>query len=217
MIGRQRQKIDSLEHHLDQVRRRAAELAAQARSADQMRRAWEHAERIIVDLSEQVHAKVVDVRTYAPQPAADIVSGTSRNEELERLLNEAIDVIESFESQLEQTRFQLGERDAALARADVHREALMTEVGLLTEEIDQAAYHIAALENSVLRHRQTDAMVEELRGRARMPSVSGRTISDRQLHDANARALRLEERILGPRRGTDQVVDLTEPLSRHAS
>ncbi|NNF55320.1 MAG: hypothetical protein HKN03_12880 [Acidimicrobiales bacterium] len=210
LIRRQHEKIEQLETHLDRVRRRAAEMASEVRNVGQLRAAWAQAEDVIVDLRQQLEAASDDQREFTPQSAANIVSGAGRFDELERLLTGAADQIESLESQLRQTRFQLSERDAALARADMREESLRTEISLLTEEISQAAYHIATLEDLGSRHYRSEEMIAELR--VALGEERDRTADlARQLSTVSARALRLEERLVGPR-SADRVLDLTDPI-----
>lgn len=210
LIRRQHDKIEQLETHLDRVRRRAAEMASEVRNVGQLRAAWAQAEEVIVDLRHQLEEESDDQREFTPQSAANIVSGAGRFDELERLLTGAADQIESLESQLRQTRFQLSERDAALTRADMREESLRTEISLLTEEIGQAAYHIATLEDLGSQHHRSEVMISELR--VALGEERERTADlARQLSIVSARALRLEERLVGPR-NPERVLDLTETV-----
>ena len=215
LIGLQAEKIDQLEVHLDRVRRRAAEMATEVRIVGQLRAAWAKAEDVIVDLRAELEEATASQAGYAPQSAVDIVSGGGRFEELDRLLTGAADQIESLESQLRQTRFQLSDRDAALARTDVREESLRTEVSLLSEEIVQAAYQIALLEDLGSRHHRNEEMIEELRAALEDERARSRDLG-RQLSTVTARALRFEERLVAPRNGgpvVDLTVDLTEPVA----
>lgn len=210
LIRRQHEKIEQLETHLDRVRRRAAEMASEVRNVGQLRAAWAQAEDVIVDLRQQMEAASDAHGEFIPQSAAAIVNGAGRFDELERLLTGAADQIESLESQVRQTRFQLSERDAALARSDLREESLRIEISLLTEEIGQAAYHIATLEDLGTRHHRSEAMIAELR--VALGEERERTADlARQLSIVSARALRLEERLVGPR-SPDRVLDLTDPV-----
>ncbi len=216
LIREQRIKIDSLEQHLDQVRRRTAEMASEARSTEQLRSAWAQAEEVISDLSHQLSQAERGRSSYGAQTAEAIVADNSRVIELEELLNEAADVIELTQEQLRQTRFQLSERDAAIARSDVRNEALGTEIALLNAEIDQAAYTIASLQELPTRQRQTESMLGDLR--EALKDERGRSADlERQLRIVSARALRLEERLLGTHVESDEVLDLTESVSAPAA
>lgn len=210
LVAQQRRKISSLENHLDQVRRRVAELADEARSAAQLRSAWAEAESIIADLTQQLNqSSASDERIYQPATAESIVGQTSRVAELENLLNEAAEVIEHTQDQLRQTRYQVRELDAALVRAEARDQAWQTEVDLLTSEIDQAALMIAELQEVPERERHANLMLAEMRSaldaeRKRSASLEG------QLKVVNARAHRLESHLLGDRTGVEPVLDLTE-------
>lgn len=216
LIREQRRKIDSLEQHLDQVRRRTAEMANEARSAEQLRSAWAQAEEVIADLSHQLSQAERGRSSFGAQTAEAIVADNGRVIELEELLNEAADVMELTQEQLRQTRFQLSERDAAIARADVRNEALGTEIALLNAEIDQAAYTIARLQELPTRQRQTQSMLGDLR-EALENERSRATELERQLRTVSARALRLEERLLGAHAGNQEVLDLTDSVSTRAA
>ncbi len=208
LVEQQRRKISSLEDHLDQVRRRVAELAGEARSAAQLRSRWAQAEGVIVELTQQLNDSGRQ-RVFRPATAESIVGDTSRVAELEELLNDAADVIESSQEQLRQTRFQVRELDAALARADARDGTRQTEVELLTEEIDQAAVVIARLQELHKRQRHAELMFTEMRSalddeRERSASLEG------QLRVVSARAHRLESHLLGDRIVDEPVLDLTE-------
>lgn len=212
LVERQGRRIDSLEQHLDRVRRRAAEMATEVRSAKQLRAAWAQAEEVIADLTDQLEMSERNEPTsFQPQRAAEIVQATTRSSELEALLNEAVDQLEAMDGQLQHTRLQLRERDAALARADAHQEAMATEVRLLTEEIELAAHRIAELEQTAGRQDYTDAVIDELRSALHAERDRARDL-ERQLRQVSVRALRLEERLIGHRTAVaPEVVDLTEP------
>lgn len=211
LVERQGRRIDSLEQHLDRVRRRAAEMATEVRSAKQLRAAWAQAEEVIADLTDQLEMSAgPDPTAFLPQRADDIVRATTRSAELEALLNEAVDQLEALDGQLQHTRLQLRERDAALARADAHQEAMATEVRLLTEEIELAAHRIAELEQTAGRQHYTDAVIDELRSALHAERDRARDL-ERQLRQVSVRALRLEERLIGHRAPVEQeVVDLTD-------
>ncbi len=208
LVRQQKKKIFSLESHLDQLRRRTAEMAQDARSAQQLRSAWAQAEEVIADLSRQL-GEVEDGReSYRPQTAESIVANNSRVTELEGLLNEAADVVEGLQEQLRQTRFQVSERDAALSRAEARTEAMQTEIDLLTSEIDQAAYVIASLQELPRQRRSDDSMLVDLRGALNAERKHSGEL-ERQLRTVSARALRLEQRLIGERPSLDEVLDLT--------
>lgn len=212
LVERQGQRIDALEQHLDRVRRRAAEMATEVRSANQLRAAWAQAEEVIADLTAQLEdAEQQDVIAFRPESAAEIVRVSTRSAELETLLNEAVDQLEAMDAQLEHTRLQLRERDAALVRADAHQEALATEVRLLTEEIELAAHQIAELEQGAERRLYTDTVIDELQSALHAERDRARAL-DRQLRQVSARALRLEERLIGHRASATEpaIVDLTD-------
>ncbi len=208
LVEQQRRKIANLENHLDQVRRRVAELSEEARSAAQLRAAWAQAEDIIADLTHQLAESERGQHTFRPETAASIVGATSRVADLEGLLNEAADVIEGTQEQLRATRVQVRELDAALARAEARDLSKQTEIDLLTSEIDQAARMIARLQELPDQQRRTELMLDEMR--AALESERDRSASlERQLRTVNARAHRLESHLLGDR-VIDPVLDLTE-------
>ncbi len=212
LVERQGRRIESLEQHLDRVRRRAAEMATELRSANQLRAAWAPAEEVIADLTAQLEdSEHQDAIAFQPESAAEIVRVSTRSAELEQLLNEAVDQLEAMDAQLEHTRLQLRERDAALVRADAHQEALATEVRLLTEEIELAAHRIAELEQGAERRQYTDAVIDELQSALHAERDRARAL-DRQLRQVSARALRLEERLIGHRASVTEpaIVDLTD-------
>jgi chromosome segregation ATPase len=209
LVAQQRRKISSLEDHLDRVRRRVAELASEARSASQLRAAWAQAEGIIADLNQQLTDSEPGRQLFKPATAESIVGDTSRVGELEALLNEAADVIETSQEQLRQTRFQVRELDAALARADARDHAWQTEVELLTTEIEQAANMIARLQELPERQRHAELMLSEMR--SALDAERERSASlEQQLRVVSARAYRLETHLLGDRTGAEPVLDLTD-------
>ena len=208
LVEQQRRKIASLENHLDQVRRRVAELSEEAKNATQLRAAWAQAEDIIADLTHQLAESERGQHTFRPETAASIVGATSRVADLEGLLNEAADVIEGTQAQLRATRVQVRELDAALARAEAREQSKQTEIDLLTSEIDQAAVMIARLQELPDQQRRTEVMLDEMR--AALESERDRNASlERQLRTVNARAHRLETHLLGDR-AVEPVLDLTE-------
>ncbi|MFW2380855.1 MAG: hypothetical protein ACN4GZ_03780 [Acidimicrobiales bacterium] len=216
LVEQQRLKISSLENHLDQVRRRVAELADEARSAAQLRSAWGQAEGMIADLTEQLNQTERDQQVYQPATAEAILGNPSRVAELEDLLNEAAEVIESSQEQLRQTRYQVRELDAALARAEARDGAWQTEVELLTTEIEQAALLIADLQELPERERHSKLMLAEMR--SALDAERDRSASlETQLRVVNARAHRLESHLLGDRPGGEHVLDLTENANAPAA